>query len=43
MATISRTGTLILSDRDRPPNMTGFVLCSLLALPFWAGVVALVF
>jgi len=41
MATIIRTGPLARPDRDRPLNMTGFVLCALLALPFWAGVLAL--
>lgn len=43
MVTISHNRPLIERTRDRPPNMTGLVLCSLMALPFWAIVFAVIF
>ncbi len=43
MVTLINSAPPIRPDRDRPRNMTGLVLCSLLALPFWAAVFAIVF
>ncbi len=32
-----------LSGVDRVPNATGLLLCMALAVPIWAGIIALVF
>lgn len=42
MVTISQRRPMLDGSRDRPPNMTGFLLCTLLAVPFWGAVLAVV-
>lgn len=42
MVTISQRRPMLDGSHDRPRNMTGLILCTLLALPFWGVVLAVV-